>query len=97
MDERTGAHEFAGSAVEHVERSRCGWPTAYLAPIPFPVQVGEYRNLRRVPIGAVARRELEIPFQFARVGIQRHYRATIKVIARANVRIIVRPRIGRTP
>ena len=54
-------------------------------------------NLRRVPVELVVRRELIVPLQLARIGIERDHRAAVQVVARPSGAVPVRSGIAGAP
>ena len=97
LHERAAQQKLAGASVQHIEKAVAIAPKHRLARLPFPVQIGEHGNLHRVVIEAVMRRELKMPFQFAGVGVERHHRIGIEVVAVAQFRIPIGAGISNAP
>ena len=97
LDEVLAVQEFARNAIQHVEEAVAVGPQHQLAWLALPLSVHQHRNLHRVPVPLVVRRELEVPFQLARVGVERHHRVRVQVVAWAHVAIPVRSRISHAP
>jgi hypothetical protein len=75
LHERRGAQKFAGGAIQHIEVTVAIRMQQKLARAAFVQSaVEQHRPGLRVPIVRVVRRELEIPFQLARIGVQRQQR-----------------------
>src|SRR4029434_2842506 len=55
------------------------------------------RNLSRIPIELVMWRELVVPPQFSRVGIQRNHRRAVQVVAHPVIAVVVRSWIPGAP
>ena len=66
--------ELAGRAIEHVHQAVAIRPQHHLARLPAERDVGEHRHLRRVVVELVVRRELVMPLQLARIGVERDAR-----------------------
>ena len=81
LDERIAQQEFAGAPIQHVEEAVAIAPQHRFARLALPVQIGQHRDLHRVVIETVMRRELKVPFQFAGVGVERHHRIGVEVVA----------------
>ncbi len=89
--------ELAGLAVEQVEeRVSIGErQDLALAVIEFCVQ--QDRDLVRVPVMGIVRRELEVPLQGAGFGVERDHGAGIQVVAGPDVAVPVGRRIADRP
>src|SRR5260370_4382090 len=72
-------------------------PVDQLPRSPLPVAVNQNWNLNGVPIVGVVRNELEVPFEGARVRVQRDRRIRVEIVARPNIRVPVGRRIADTP
>ena len=70
LDEVFAHQKFAGGAIQDVEEAVAIGPEHHFALLALPVDIGEDRNLRRIPVVFIARRELEIPFQLSGVRIE---------------------------
>ena len=64
---------------------------------PIDVQINQDRNLHGVVVVSVARRELEIPVELTRVGVERDDRAGIQVVTRPLIVRVVGPRVANPP
>ena len=60
---------------------RCDWPTRHVDAGAAPV-VDQHRDLHRVVVVDVVRRELVVPSKRARVGVERDHRGGVEVVAR---------------
>ncbi|KAF0187433.1 MAG: hypothetical protein FD165_2913, partial [Gammaproteobacteria bacterium] len=63
----------------------------------MPRDVGQYRDLHRVVVVAVVRRELVVPFQLAGVGVERNDGLSVEIVAGTLVGVPVGPRIADAP
>ncbi len=63
----------------------------------FPFAIDQHGNLHSVPIVHVVRNELEMPFQFAGIGIERDGAVGIEVVAGPRIAVPVGRRIAGTP
>ena len=63
--------EFAGLAIEDVVESVAVGLSHNLPLFPVDHRVKQNRRLGRIPVMRLVRRELEIPFLSARIGINR--------------------------
>ena len=72
--------ELAGRAIEHVEVAVAVGPRITLMPAAVPV-VDQHRDLHRVVVVDIVRRELVMPFQLAGVGVERDDRIGVEVVA----------------
>ena len=98
LDEGLGHLELSGHAIEHVEEPVAVGPQHQLARPALPLHVDEHRNLRGVPVVLVAGRELVVPLQFSRVGVERDHAVGIQVVGgRARVAVPARVRIAGSP
>ena len=97
VHERLGVKELAVGAIEHVEEAVAIGHHHDLARLAGDREVGEHRNLVRVPVVRVVRRELEVPLQRAGVGVERDERARVEVVALAIVAVEIGVRIAGAP
>ena len=65
--------------------------------LPLPFHIGEHGHLHGIVIEIVVRRELEIPFQLAGVGIERDHGIAVEIGALANVAVPVGTGIADAP
>ena len=68
-----------------------------LALLTLDIQVHQDRVGHRIPIMHVMGRELEMPLQRTRIGVERHDAARVEVVARPHITVHVRPRIAGAP
>ena len=68
---------------------------AALASVYFRVK--QHGSVRRIPIMRVVRRELKMPAELARLAVQRHERATVKIVSLSHVTIPIRAGIPHSP
>ena len=92
-----GDQTLTGSPVEDVEIAVTVRPHHHLLGHSVPIQIREYRHLHGVIVVGVIRRELKIPFQFARIDIQRDNRIRVKIVTGALFVVPVRPGIADSP
>ena len=97
VDERTSDDEFARHAVEDVEESVAIRHHDDFARAAGDRQIGEHRDFVRVPVVRVVRRELIMPLQHARIGIEREQRVGVQVVARPRLAVPIRIGISRSP
>src|ERR1700722_13069290 len=97
VDERFCAQKLSGSAIENVEKPVAVGLHQEVSRYPALVDVNQHRSFIRVEGVQVVRRELEIPFQFAGVGIQSQDASGIKVVSRARFSCKIRSRIAGRP
>ena len=94
---RLPEQELARRAIEHVHQAVAIGPQHHL-PRPAPERdVRKHGHLRRVVIQFVVRRELVVPLQLARVGIERDDAVAVQVVAKTLAAVPVRCRIARAP
>ena len=62
-----------------------------------PSHVGQHRDLHRIVVEIVVRRELVIPFQLAGIGIERDHGIAVEVVAGAVVAVPIGPGIADAP
>ena len=76
--------------------SRCDWPamTTFVRPL-LQRHGREHWHLCRIPVVQIVRRELIVPAQLAGVGVERHERACIEVVALAVLSVVRGIRIAR--
>ena len=79
--------KFAVGAIEYVEETVAVGLKQEFSGLALPVRVDQRRRFLRVPVPDVVGRELEMPFQFARLGVQRHDRNSSTVVADAIVAV----------
>ena len=94
LHERLALQELPGGAIQRVHDAVAIGPQHHLARTALPLDIGQHRNLRGVPVHVVVRRELVIPLELSRVRVERHHRAGVQIVARAPVRIM---RLARIP
>src|SRR5215471_17798637 len=83
LDERRARQELAVRAVEHVEHAIAVRPHHDFAWTAVQCDVGENRNLRRIPVEFVVRRELVMPFELAGVGIDGDDGGAVEIVSNA--------------
>ena len=86
--------ELAGHAVEHVHEAVAIGPEHRLGRRAAPIDVGEHGHLRRVVVHLVVRRELVVPLQLARVGVEREHAVAVEVVAEPVAAVPVGRRIA---
>ena len=89
--------ELAGLAVEHVEERVAVREEHQLALLAAERRVGQHRDLRRIPVVDVVRRELEVPLQLAGVGVEGHHRVGVEVVALPHRAVVVRAGVAGAP
>src|SRR5262249_56408707 len=94
---RGAADELAGLAIEHVVEGVAVGHRDKLARAAADRRVEEDRDLVRVPVVHVVRRELEVPRDPAVYGIQREQRTGVEVVAGADVAVPVGTWIAGAP
>ena len=100
---RQPPHEFlreqqlAVGAIEDVEEAVPVRMQKELARLPAIGRVDEDIRLLRIPIANIVRRELVVPLEFSRGGIQREDTVGEQIVAAALAIIGIRPRIAGSP
>ena len=94
---RRSQEEFSVRAIERVEIAIAIGLHNRLHCLPFDVEIDQHRIGHGVPIVRVMWRELEMPLELARVGIDRHQAARVQIVAGAHVAIHARPGVARAP
>src|SRR5579871_438114 len=97
LDERLAHEELTAGPIQNVEQAIAIGPHHHLARLALILDISQNRNLRRVIIHGVVRRELVIPLQLPRIRIESHHRIAIQVVAQPNFAIGVRRGISRAP
>ena len=98
VDERVAANELAGRAIEHVEKAVAIRPEHELAARSAGGrQVDEHGNLHGVVVVIVVRRELEVPLELARVGVERDDAVGVQIVAGTLRRVPVGAGIADAP
>ena len=97
FDERLPEQELPVGAVEHVHHAVAIGPEHRFARPALELDVGEHRNLRRVVVELVVRRELEMPLELTGVGVERDDRFAVEVVAGAAIAVPVGTRIADAP
>ena len=72
---------LAGDAIEHVEEAVAVGLQQELARLPLPLRVHQHERLLRVVVVHVVRRELEVPLALPGLGVERHHRIRVEVVA----------------
>ena len=72
-------------------------PQHHFGGLALPVQVHQHRDLNRVVIVGVVRRELEMPLERAGVRVECDHRVGVQVVAGALIGVPVRTRIADAP
>ena len=75
--------KFPGGAIQHVEKSVAIAPQHQLARRALPIRVDQHGDLHRVVVVRIVRRELEMPFELAGIGIERDHGIGIEIVAGA--------------
>ena len=81
LDERLAQQEFSGRAIEHIVVAVAIRPQQRLQRRALQCDVREHRHLYGVVVVAIVRRELVVPPQPPGVGVERHDRGRVKVVA----------------
>src|SRR5439155_18626296 len=89
--------ELTGGAVEYVEHATAVRPQHHFAGAAVEFDVGENGNLGRIPIEFVVRRELVMPFELSRVGIDGDDGGAVEVVTNAVVAVIVGTGVAGAP
>src|SRR5882672_328132 len=89
--------KFTIRAIEYVEESISVSLHEQFPRPPFVGKIDQNRGFRRVVVKQIMRRELEVPLEPTRVGIQREYTIGIEIIAGPWTAIEIRCRITRAP
>ena len=97
LHERFAEQEFAGGAVEDIEDAVAIGPHHDFARLALPVDVGQHRDLCGVVVEFIVRRELVMPLQLSRVGIQRDDGAGIEIVAWPRISVPVGPGVPGAP
>ena len=72
--------EFAVGPVEHIKMAVAVGVHQQLALLAAPDAIDEHHVLYRIPVVAVIRRELIVPFQLAGVGVESDHRVAEQVV-----------------
>ena len=95
--ERLAEQELAGLAVERVVEAVAVGPQHRPARPVRHLDIGEHRDLDRVPVMHVVRRELEIPPHLARVAIEGQDRVGVQVVAQPHLAAVVGAGVAGAP
>ena len=95
--ERPAGQEAARGPVEHVVEAVAVGEQQHLEERVVAGDVRQDRNLHRVVVVRVVRRELEVPAQLPGVGVERHHRAGVEVVARPLGPVVVGTRVAGAP
>ena len=97
VDERYALEKLTGLAVKNVVETVAVGMHQKLSWTAFVGSVDQNRDLYRIPIMQIVRRELKIPFELAAVGVQRDNRLGIKVVSSSRLAVEVRRRVPDAP
>ena len=89
--------ELAGLSVQHVEEGVAVRKEHQLPLFAVERCVGQNRNLGRVPVVDVVRCELEVPLHLPGVGVERHHRVGVEVVAHAHGAVVVGSWVSSAP
>ena len=97
LHESLGEQELARAAVQQIIEPIAVGPGHHLALLSAKLAVEQDRDLGRVPVVGVVRRELIVPLELSGIGIDGEHGAGVKIVAGAEIAVVVRPRIARSP
>src|SRR5205823_1655257 len=97
LDKPNGGKKFAASSIKDVDVPVTVCLDHKLSRLTFVSCIDEYWRFSRVIVEQVMRRELEIPLQFAGVGIECQQAIRIEVVAGADTSFEIWRRIACAP
>src|SRR5262249_24815128 len=89
--------KFSRRTVNHVVKRVAIAEEHHLTPFATPGGLSKDRDFCGIPVVQIMRRELEIPFEFPGVTIEREKAVRIKVVSFAVVAVPVRPGVSGAP
>ena len=89
IDERLRDQQFPVLTIECVKEPVAVRNHDDFAKLATDGQIGLHRDVRRVPIVDIVRRELVVPLQLAGIGVKSHERTRVEIVSFAIVAIVV--------
>src|SRR4029077_11604647 len=89
--------KVSGGAIQQIEEPVAIRECQQLARASVEIQINEHGNFRGIPVMRVGWSELEMPFQFSTVGVERDHAIAVKIVARLLPNIVLRRGISPAP
>src|SRR5579864_1443342 len=97
LHERSRVQKSSIGPVENIEKAIPVGLYQQASPRAALLRIHQDRGFIRIVVVQIVRRELEVPFQFARIGVESQHASRIKIVAGAGVSHKVRRRITGCP
>src|SRR5262249_2535080 len=97
LDEWLAEKKLSCCTIQHIKKAVSVRPEHDFPRRSLPRHVSEYRNLHRVVVRFVVRRNWEMPFQLAGIRIECDNRIAVQIVAAAVVTVVIRTWVADAP